>query len=179
MKLITKFLSIHHWTTRIFAVLAAICLAFVTVSICLEVVMRYFFHNPLIWVAEISEISLLFILFLSTSWVLKKEGHVKIDFLLNRFKPRGQALVEIISSIIIVIICGILVWYGAQVTWDQWLRGAYRPTLLDIPNTYVLIIIPIGSLLLLIQGVLRIHKYLREFRILSDKKEVVETTQNI
>jgi C4-dicarboxylate transporter DctQ subunit len=174
----TKFMSMYDWTNRISAVFAAIILAFVMLSVCLEVVMRYFLNHPLIWVVEVSEISLLYILFLGTAWVLKKEGHVAIDVLLNKCKPRGKALLSIVHSLVIVVISGVLVWYGAQVTWEQWFRGIYRPTALDIPNAYILIIIPIGGFLLLIQGIMRTHKYLREFRIGSDKKEVVEKTQN-
>ena len=179
MKLLTKLTSILDRAIDCLAVIAAVILVWVILWVCAEVVMRYFLNRPLIWVVEVSEISLLYITFLGTAWVLKREGHVKMEIVLNRLRPRTQALLGIMSSIIRIGICCILVWYGAQVTWDHWLRGAYRYTVLETPNYLVLLIIPIGSFLLFIQFLRRTYKYFGEFRAPPEPKQrkAVETTQ--
>jgi len=168
MKILTKFVSIYDRTIDIVAIMAVVILVFVLLSVCAEVFMRYFFNSPLIWVVEVSEESLLYIAFLGTAWVLKKEGHVTMDIVLNRVEHRTQALLGIISSIIGVGICLVLTWYGAKVTWEHWLRGIYQATTLNIPNAYVLVIIPIGSFLFFIQFLRRTYKYIGEFRLASE-----------
>ena len=164
MKLLTKLTSILDRAIDCLAVIAAVILVWVILWVCAEVVMRYFLNRPLILVVEVSEISLLYITFLGTAWVLKREGHVKMDILLNRLTPGTQAWLGIISSIIGIVICVILAWYGAQVTWNHWLRGTYRVSMMNIPNAFILVIIPIGSLFFLIQFLRRICKFFDELK---------------
>jgi TRAP-type C4-dicarboxylate transport system permease small subunit len=102
-----------------------------------------------------------------------------MEVVLERLNPRAQAVLGVISSIIGIFICCILVWYGVMVTYEQWLSGAYRYTNLETPNYIVLIIIPIGSLLFLIQFIRRAHKYIGELRIPAEpeQQEDVEYTK--
>jgi TRAP-type C4-dicarboxylate transport system permease small subunit len=129
-------------------------------SVNAEVIMRYFLRSPLVWVVEISEVLLLFITFLGAAWVLKKEGHVKMDIVLSRFKPRAQAMANVVTSILSAIVVSLLVWYGILVTLEHYQRGLYQPTLLEIPNAAVLFIIPLGALLLVIQLIRRAYMYI-------------------
>ena len=171
MKLVTKAVAIFDRTLDVSVILASALLAFTLLSICAEVVLRYFFGSPLSWVVEISEMNLLYITFLAAAWVLRRKGHVKIDLLLNRLKPRTQALLGIIISIIGAIVFMFLIWYGAQVTWDNFLRGTYRSTVLEIPNAAVLFIIPLGSFLLFIQFLRDGYGYLSSWRTSGGKEQ--------
>jgi TRAP-type C4-dicarboxylate transport system permease small subunit len=136
-----------------------------------EVVMRYFLGRPTIWVVELSEYSLLFITFLGATWVLRREGHVKLDLVLGRLNPRTQVLLNIITSVLSAAICLALLWYSAEVTWDHFQSGWIRPKVLNIPSAYILVIIPVGSLLLFIQFLRRSYEYLRSWRGLRDKEQ--------
>lgn len=164
MKLLTKSGIIFNRVISAGIILAGVLLVFVMLSVNAEVVMRYFMKTPLVWVVEVSETLLLFITFLGAAWVLKKEGHVKMDIVLNRLKPRAQVVVNVTTSILSIIAVLLFVWYGTQVTWDHYQRGLYQPTLLQIPNAAVLFIIPLGSLLLLIQLLRRTYGYLGGWR---------------
>jgi TRAP-type C4-dicarboxylate transport system permease small subunit len=108
---------------------------------------------------------LLFIAFLGTAWLLRREGHVKMDILVNRLQPRAQAFLGIFSSVIGAVVCLVLVWYGVQVTWDHWLRGTYKATTMEIPNAPILVIIPLGSFMFFIQCLRRAHGYYRHWRV--------------
>ena len=83
---------------------------FMMLAVCAEIVFRYFLHMPLKWVVEISEVLLLYMTFLATAWLLKEEGHVTIDVLFTRFKPKVQNLLSVIISIIGALVALILVW---------------------------------------------------------------------
>jgi len=179
MKLLSKLGTVVDRAVNIFALIAGIILVGVIVSVCLEVFLRYFLNRPTLWVVEVSEICLVYITFLCAAWVLKREGHVKMEVVVDRLRLRVQAFLSIVSSIIGLGICSILVWYGGRVTWEAWVSGDYRYTNLGTPNYIVLLIIPIGSFLFLIQFIRRTYKYFGEFKTPPEQKqtEVVEVTK--
>jgi TRAP-type C4-dicarboxylate transport system permease small subunit len=154
------------------AFLAGVLVILAMVAVCAEVVMRYFLNSPLIWVSETTEIALLFIAFLGTAWLLKKEGHVKVDIVLARVNPRAQALLGIISSIVGVFICVLLVWYGALVSFQFIQKDLYEPTILELPKGPLLTIIPVGSFFLLIQFLRRMYDHWRRWRVIVDGEQL-------
>jgi len=164
MKQLNKVAAIFDRTNNILFHLAGILIIFVMLAVGAEVTMRSLLGHGTIWVQEVSNYSLLFITFLSATWVLKIEKHVKIDLLLNRLNPRAQALLNMITSILCVIVCAVLTWYGTRVTWDYFRSGYYFSTPLETPQFVILGIIPIGSFLLVIQFLRRTYGYLKRWR---------------
>jgi C4-dicarboxylate transporter DctQ subunit len=160
-----KPLNIFDRILNIMTYLAGILLIFIMLSVCLEVVLRSFFNRPQIWVTEVTECLLLYITFLGTAWLLREEGHVKVDIILDRLKPKTVALLGIISSLIGLFVSLILAIYGLSVTWSYFQRGIYTPTAMEIPVFAILLIIPIGSSMLFIQFIRRTGKFIAEFII--------------
>jgi len=144
MKLMPRILD---FIEDLFAFLAISILLFISASVCLEVVMRYGFNDPLIWVVEISESALLYITFLGAAWVLRNNGHVRIDILVDRVSSRLKYKLGFITSTIGLTVSIIFTIWGGITTWDHFLRGLYKPTVLEIPSWLLLIVIPLGSLL--------------------------------
>ena len=149
---------------NVFAFLSALLLAFIMLSICLEVIMRYFLNRPLVWVIEMAEYALLYITFLGTAWLLRREGHVTVDILLVRLNPKNQAALGFFSSIIGIIISLVFIWYGSDVAWDHYQRGVFKPTVLQFPTAPILAIIPIGSVILAMQFIRRGYLFLQKWR---------------
>ncbi len=116
-----------------------------------EVLMRYCLNHPTVWVTEITSFSLLFITFLAAPWLLKQEGHVRVDLLLERLSPKNQAALNAVSSILGAAVCLTLFWYGLRVTWNVFTRGYYQFSVLNIPYAYVIWVVPVGCLLLAVQ----------------------------
>lgn len=170
MNLIKKFTSFFDRIINFMAVLAGILLLFSILSITLEVTLRYFLDRPIGWVIEISEYTLLYITFLVAAWVLKKEGHVRMDVVLNWLNPKIQSVMNMITSGISAIVCFILTWYGIKVTWELFETGYFTPTILELPKFIIIAIIFIGSVLLLIQFLRRTYGYLSIWRACRDKE---------
>ena len=124
----------------------------------------------MVWVVETAEYSLLYMTFLGTAWVLKREGHVKMDLVLNRLKPGIQAILNIITSISGAVITLVVAWYGIQTTWDNFVDGSYELTPMEFPTALIMVIVPIGSFMLFIQFVRRAHGYFRSWRGLRYKE---------
>ena len=120
-----------------------------TVSICAEVLLRYGFNSPISWVVEISEYSLLWITFLGAAWVLRNGGHVRVDIVLQYLSPRALRVCGLVSSAMGALTALVLLIFGAEATYSAMMRGAFKPTGIDVPTWMVIIVIPVGGLLLL------------------------------
>jgi TRAP-type C4-dicarboxylate transport system permease small subunit len=144
--------------------LGAAILAFLMISVCWDVVARTFLKKPLTWVLEFTEYGLLYMTFLSAAWVLKNEGHVTNDVFFARLSPKNQARFNTLTSVLGTVVCLLLTWFGAQVSWDKLQIGAYQPTPIEPPDFPIFAIIPVGFFLLSIQFIRRTHKHLREWK---------------
>lgn len=164
MKQLIKALAIFDGTNNLLALLGGVLVAFVMLIVCAEVVMRYFVGRSIIWVFEVTEYSLLFMTFLAAAWLLKKEGHVSIDLLLNRLSPKPRAMVNIITSIIGAIVCLVVAWYGSVVTVELLQQGEHQATIVEPPSFILYVVIPVGSFLLFVQFLRRAYGYLGNWR---------------
>jgi len=153
MSLLKSLGSFFDRILGVFIVLVCLSLSLITLSVCLEVILRYFFNRPQVWVIELSEYALLYITFLGAAWVLKSGGHVTVDLFTDFLGSRGRAICSLISFIVCFIVSIILVVYGARVTWDHFSKGIYNPTILEIPKSAILLVIPLGGITLLIQAI--------------------------
>lgn len=169
MEQVPKTKTVFDLILDIMAVLAGIILAFILVSVCAQVVLRYFLNKPIPWIMEVSEYALLFITFLVAAWVLRKEKHVAVDIIISRLRPKVQIVTNIITSILSAMVCLLIVSYGFKVTLEFFIMHRYEATYLRIPQALILVIIPIGTLMLFIQFIRRTNGYFKELKALSNK----------
>ena len=127
---------------------AVLLLVAITLAVCLEVFMRYALNDPLVWVVEFAEYSLLYICFLGAAWALREGNHVRIDIFLSAFSQRWRQRFGVISSLLGLCIALVLLIWGAGATWEKYVTGAYKPTVVEFPSWIVLLCIPVGSLML-------------------------------
>ncbi len=121
----------------------------------LGIATRTFANTPIPWIPEISGYIILYITFLAAAWILREEGHVKMDFLLSHLSFRNQPRVNKITSSVSAVVCAVLTFYGAKVTWDLFRTDYFTPSILELPKFIFTIPIAIGSFLLLIQFIRR------------------------
>lgn len=149
--------------------LACIILAFVCLLVCTEVALRSLAGRSLIWVVQIARYCLLYITFLGAAWLLKNDGHVRMDAVLNRLDARTQSLLNSITSIICAIVCLFLVWYGVEVALRDFHSGYFEVGALGIRRVFIIAIIPVGCFLLFIQFLRKTYGYLRSWMAVQDK----------
>jgi len=136
----------------------------IMLAVCADVFLRYFFNRPMFWVLESTQFALVFITFLGATWVLKNDGHVKMDIVINRFSQLTQTRINVVTSILCAIICLVVTWYGAIVWWDYLQIDYLYPGSLKIPAYLLEIVIPIGGLLLFIQFLRKAYNYLEKLK---------------
>jgi len=172
MKIQSKIALIFDRVLNILAFAAGTILILAMLSVIIGVVARYCFERPQIWVIECTEYSLLFVTFLGTAWLLREEGHIKVESVLARLNPKTQRIINIVTSATCAIIFFIITLYGVKTTWTYVKLNYHLPTILAPPQYIIIAIIPLGSSLLLIQFLRRTYKYLISQKTPLDKEQV-------
>ena len=164
MKIPAKVNRIFDRTMELFAALAAIFLVVMMLLVGADVTMRYLMNSPIGNVAEITGHMMLFVTFMGAAWVAKRDGHVKLDIVLNRLNPGAQAVLNTVTSIITAIICLTLAWYGARVAWDFFQRDVFMATILRTRLAPMMAIIFAGYLLLSVQFIRTSYVWAEKWR---------------
>ncbi len=167
MKFIKRAEKIFDRVLDILAAFSSILICFMLCIVCYEVVARYFFNSPTTWVVEISSIILLVTPFLVGAWILRRDGHVKMDLLLEQFGPKPRIVLRAITSFLAALACLIIFFYGTKVALDLYLTHYFTNTLLRLPKGLLLAIIPFGFLLLFIQSLRKALDILQELTSLQ------------
>lgn len=157
-KLVDRFVRAYN---SILIFLASLMMAGLMGIVCLDLVRRYFLNAPLLWGTEITEIMLLDITFLGMSWVFRENGHVVIDIFTHKVGGGKRKILEAISYSITGFVATILIYYGFYATFDHFKRKVFNPTIMETPIWLIIIVIPIGSLPLFFEVLIKIWR-LRE-----------------
>jgi TRAP-type C4-dicarboxylate transport system permease small subunit len=133
---------------RICVSLAGLLVLFISFSVFVDVILRYFFNRPSTWVTEVSGYLFMYIVFLGTSFALQEGFHIRVEFVLYQFKDPVKRIINLITSIFSMGFCIVLLWGSSLMTWSAFKRHWVSPTLLCVPYVYVYIGMVFGSLML-------------------------------
>lgn len=90
--------------------IAGILTLIMMVALVRETVGRYLFNAPTAWALTLCEFLLVGLAYLGGAYTFLAEGHVRVDIIYNRYKPRTKAIVDIIVSIIMLCYLSMIVW---------------------------------------------------------------------
>jgi C4-dicarboxylate transporter DctQ subunit len=150
-RIIIKSLVILDRFNNLLAVIAGVLMIFVVLYICSDVVIRNVFNKTLPQVIAISEVAIVFITFLATAWLMRNDGHVRMDFILVYFSPKYQYYISLIFNIVGMLICAVLTWFGIVVVLGFLQTGVKLEGTWEIPRGPVTAVLPLGFMLLFIE----------------------------
>lgn len=116
-----------------------------------EVILRYFFDSPTIWVHEMCGYIFAAYIALTGGWVLHEKGHVAVDIIYQFFPDRGKRLADILVSVVALFMFIVLFWQGYKFAWHAIKIGQHSHTLFGPPLWPVKIMLPAGALLFILQ----------------------------
>lgn len=167
MKVAERAWAIFDKTITVLMVLAATLVIFDALAVSINVLLRYFLGITYNGLFELTEYSLLWMTFLATAWLLKNDGHIRVDLLVDRLNPRQKVITNITTTIVCEILLIILIWYSIKVTLHDYQGCITIATILQPPKWPIEIIIPIGYLLLFIELLRKTYGYLTSWKALS------------
>ncbi len=130
------------------ATIAGLVLLFVTFSIFVDVILRYFFNRPSIWITEVSTYLFLYLIFLGTAYALDRGLHIRVTFLVDRFNVKATRIINLITSVFAMIFTLALLWQVSNMAWTAFKEKWTSPTMLNAPYAYIYGIMVFGSCML-------------------------------
>jgi TRAP-type C4-dicarboxylate transport system permease small subunit len=133
------------------AALAGCILVVITAAVCYTIFMRFLFKQTSIWIIPMCEYSLLWIVFLGTTWLLRGKGHITTDIIYVHLSEKSRQNLDFVMAVIGCLACALLFGLGISHLYDCLVNGVTDVRSLTVPKAAVFVIVPIGSCLLTLQ----------------------------
>jgi TRAP-type mannitol/chloroaromatic compound transport system permease small subunit len=147
---------INEKAGKVISFLILILVAVVLYEICA----RYLFNRPTIWAQEISQMIYGAYVILLGGYVLQRGGHVNVEILYGKFRPRTRAIIDLFTWLLFFFFCGLILVKGWEMAWDSFIVRETEPTSFAPPVYPIKMTIPLGALLILLQGLARFFRSL-------------------
>lgn len=120
-----------------------------------DVVMRYAFNTSFVFAQELEWHLFGFIFLMGAGYTLLRDGHVRVDIFYQRLSPRGQAWINLLGVLLMLLPgCYLVVVTGFGFAKTAWLTLEGSPDPGGIPYRFLLkSCIPAGFLLMALQGI--------------------------
>lgn len=151
-------------TSDVGGVIASLCMIFVTCIIVYEVLMRYLFNAPTVWVGEMSIYLCMGIGFFSLAYGLKNGSHFSITLFTDHLTPKNRNLLKIFTDMVGAGYSMIFIYKGSELAWFAYemedVSSGMMATPLWIPWSFV----PVGGLLLTLQFLKKLAKDVKNLK---------------
>ncbi len=77
-----------------------------------QVIMRYVFNNSLSWSEELGKFLFVWLSWIGISIGHRRREHIKITLFVDRLPVKARKLTEILSELILIVICGITMFHS-------------------------------------------------------------------
>jgi C4-dicarboxylate transporter, DctQ subunit len=130
-----------------FAFLGGVVTLVITLLISYDVLMRYFFDAPQLFVDELASYLQILIIFGGLAYTFISGGHVRVDLLTANISPVRRARLRVVTLFIGCVLILIVTWVTLQTTLTAIDYGRLSAVML-YPLWLPMIFIPIGLVLL-------------------------------
>ena len=131
-----------------------------------EVVSRYAFNAPTTWAYETIYALYAAMFMLGAAYALRMGAHVRTDFLWEKWPPRRRAVIDSIAYVV-CFFPGMLLFLvaGLEATWSSFALGERSADTAWFPPLWPLkALVPLSTLLLLLQGISELLKSLHAWK---------------
>jgi TRAP-type C4-dicarboxylate transport system permease small subunit len=94
-----------------------------------NVVTRYLTNISLAFTEEFSVVLMVIVTLFGTALAMAGGRHIRIEYFVDLLGTRGRRVAEMVSMVLVVICFGILLIYGALLTWDEYRFESLTPGL--------------------------------------------------
>lgn len=118
-----------------------------------EVIARYLFRAPTLWINEMSGYLFGAIVFLAGGYGYVRGSHVKVDVIYNMWPLKTRLIADCITSILIFGFCALFIIYGTQGAIRSIASSQTSGTMWDPPFWPMKVLVPVGFTLILLQAI--------------------------
>jgi TRAP-type C4-dicarboxylate transport system permease small subunit len=118
-----------------------------TVSVFLQVLIRFVFRYPLPWTEEIARIAFVYCVFVGATIAVRENSHLSVDFLLV-ILPKGVARAAVFLGMFLVGVFLVFVtWQGIVLVMAT---GVQMSPVMQLPFKYLYLILPVSGAIMLL-----------------------------
>lgn len=145
---------------------AAMALLFILAALdTADLLGRYLLNRPIEGTLEISEILLAGTVMLAWGHTQSENGHVSVRFLVAKFSPWVQRILDFSTSLIMLVLMGLIVWQGTETAISYWCSNRLITTI-EWPLYPFQLFAPLGALIFCLVLIVQMRRHL-----ISQKKE--------
>lgn len=145
-------------------------------NVAFEVISRYIFDKPTSWAWGLNEQLLSAMVVIGGGFALLHGIHVKGDMLYGRWSNKMRAIVDLITSFLPLVFCGVLL-FGVSKLARSSVASLERDSAFFDPPVYPLkVLIAIGILLIFIEVIANVF---RNILILTRKEQLLTTQSSV
>lgn len=124
------------------------------------VILRYVFNRPVAWEGEIAWLLFVGFSLLAGAYVLRQDGHVRLDVLYGRFSPKRKAITDAATFIFFLLFIATMAWLTIdKALWSVSVVERSASSF-HAPIYPARICLALGCILLLFQGVAEFIGYI-------------------
>ncbi len=128
------------------------------VLVILSVFLRYFLGIAFVWSEELITFLFIFTTFFGSVLAVKEDDHINIDFFFNRMPVKYKKAFKVFFSFIIIVLQIFII--KTSITWVAKVGNVYSPGL-RIPFTYIYLMLPVSSMIMIIYALLNMIKIIK------------------
>jgi C4-dicarboxylate transporter, DctQ subunit len=140
---IEKILSQTEEVIILVAIISSLLFVFV------NIVLRYLFAGGFVAAEEYARYTMVLLVYIGLSQVVKKRGMIKVD-ILNAFIKKLQLPLDIFSNIVSLAVAVFLIWFGWEFTAWQFTTDQ-KSIGMELPLWIAYAVVPLGGVLILIR----------------------------
>lgn len=116
MKIYKAVSGFFHKVSTVCVWISGVMLVLIAVLTFIEVVARYAFNNSIVGVQEISELSIVVVLYFGLAYSTYSRSHVKVDVVINALRPDVKMITQGIMSLLCIA-------FSAPAAWQVFRQG--------------------------------------------------------
>ena len=118
-----------------------------TVSVFLQVLIRFVFKYPLPWTEEVARIAFVYCVFVGATIAVRQNSHLNVDFVLV-ILPKGVARAAVFLGMLLVGVFLVFVtWQGVVLVMAT---GVQMTPVMQVPFRYLYLIVPVSGAIMLL-----------------------------
>lgn len=143
---------------RTLEVIGLCVMAFMTLTICYDATMRYFFAAPTSWSLEVNSFLVVYLAIMMAAGVQQRGEHIAITLWPDKAGPRARKAMAVVTALVGAAFCAILVWRGSLMTYDAYIYSERVSSAFGTPTFIPYAMLPIGFATLGLQFLINLFR---------------------
>lgn len=118
-----------------------------TLSVFLQVLIRFVFKYPLPWTEEIARIAFVYCVFVGATIAVRENSHLQVDFLLVILPKKVARVLVLLGMLLVGMFLVFVTWQGVVLVLAT---GVQMSPVMQVPFKYLYLILPVSGAIMLL-----------------------------